>query len=116
MIKISSINSLIEILLNHHENEWVYTNLSQWKKNPSKCDFFIISEKEIDNLPDNEVYESEAGPFLPISLQHLDLYPWMQIDTLKGVVSNLGINLDNDNFINGVEYYREYDDFLDSKK
>jgi hypothetical protein len=116
MIKISSIKSLFELIINHHGNEWVYINLNEWKNNPCLCEFYIISDKEVDDLSDDEVYESEAGPFLPISCKHLDLYPWMTADVLEGIYFNLKGKTKNDDLIAGIEYYREFDDFLDGEK
>jgi hypothetical protein len=117
MEKIGSISHLFKATINSNENEWIYTNLETWNTTPKKCDFYIISEAEIDDLPDEEVYESQAGPYLPITLQNLNLSPWMEIAVLQGVIQNLklkdGDRIDDDLLIDGINYYREYDDFMD---
>jgi hypothetical protein len=116
MIKSSSLSELYEHVITASENEWVYANIELWNESPQKCEYFIISEEETDEMPDEEVYESDAGPYLPISLQHLNLYPWMELATLKGVVENLKMakkGFDEKKFILGINYYRENDDFMD---
>ena len=118
MEKFNSLRNLFYFINNSLENEWVYVNLDEWLKNPLKCYFYVIPETEVDEMPDDEVYESEEGPFLPISLRDLNLSPWMEIDTLKDVLQNLRIedekSFDENLFIRGINYFREYDDFMDA--
>ncbi|WP_151742697.1 MULTISPECIES: hypothetical protein [unclassified Acinetobacter] len=117
MTQIVTIRDLYETAIRAKENEWIYVNLIAWNKSPKESIFFIISEEEVDNLPDEKVYESDDGAFLPIALQELYLSPWMEISTLKGVIENLKLisnNFNDESFIQGINYYREYDTFLDA--
>ncbi|MFI8618593.1 hypothetical protein ACIGHN_24125 [Acidovorax sp. NPDC077693] len=117
MKKMTSLSELYECVASAGENEWIYTNIEAWHNNPQHCEFYFISEDEVEEMADDEVYESEAGPYLPASVKNLDLYPWMQIDVLKGVLENAGINnehFDDNNFVKAINYYRENDDFMDA--
>lgn len=113
------IHSLFELYINiieNIENEWIYANMEEWATSPENCDFYIIPEAEMDEMPDDEVYESEAGPLLPINLQKFKLWPWMEIATLQGIVENLNMmemkKFDADLLIKSINHYREFDDFL----
>ena len=79
---INSLSDLFCVITDPIENEWIYANIKIWLESPRNCIFYIVSEDEINDMPDDEIYESEAGPYLPISLRHLDLHPWMEIATL----------------------------------
>ncbi|MDR2011562.1 MAG: hypothetical protein LBQ20_00655 [Rhodanobacter sp.] len=99
-------------------NCWIYVNRGKWKNNPHTAQFFFIDEDEVDALPENEIYESEAGPHLPIKLHELDLYPWFESQTLVGVIENASIpqnpsQEEIERFILAANHYREYDDFYD---
>ena len=114
---INSLSDLFDVVINSVGNEWVYANRDAWAKCPEGCVFYVIPESEIDDMPDDEVYESEGGSCLPINLQHLDLWPWMEISNLQGVIENLRMMnrevFDVDMFIKGINYYRENDDFME---
>ena len=117
MKKMTSLSELYEHVVVTADNEWVYANIEKWLNNPKDCDFYFISEEEVEEMADDEVYESKAGPYLPISVESLDLHPWMQLDILKGVVENSHIDggrFDGDKFIKAINYYRENDDFMDA--
>lgn len=116
MEKINSLIDLYQNAVRALDNEWVYVNMDTWSWSPKTCDFYVIAESEVDALDDDEVYESDAGPYLPVTLRGLDLYPWMQLDTLKGVIANARFERDGFNeekFIAAINYYRENDDFME---
>lgn len=117
MEKLTSIIDLFSIIEKIEGNEWVYTNKEKWRLSPEQCAFWLIPESEVDNMPDDEVYESDSGPFLPLSLKDENLHPWMTVDALHGVVQNLKIkNVNSGNLhatVQGINHYLEYDDFLD---
>lgn len=123
MRELASIVDLIETVFRSKENEWIYTNIDAWNKQPKNTKFWLISESEVDELDDSEIYESDDGPLLPLSLQPENLSPWMLLDTIRGVLLNLcidkyttiDINI-TDLVIRGVNYYREHDNFLDKLK
>jgi hypothetical protein len=118
MQKLISIKDLVQAVLSSEENEWVYTNKDAWRKNPSTSNFYIISEKEINNRDDDQIYETDDGVELPLELKSENIYPWMLIDIFKGVLQNLKINSWNETdefmIINGINHYLEFDDFLDA--
>jgi len=115
---INSLSDLYDAIAESADNEWVYVNLATWSSKPEDCPFYIIPEAEIDEMSDDEIYESEAGPYLPIQLRHLNLWPWMEIGTLQGVIQNLNMgnktDFNADLFVKGINYYREHDDFWDA--
>lgn len=107
-----SLADLLSALLDIPSNEWVYVDLHGWKTQPQSCVFYVIPEEEVDALPDEDVYLSEAGPYLPVSLQALNLYPWMALPTLLGVVQHLPAQADLARTVEAINHYREYDDFM----
>ena len=116
MEKINSLFDLYDNTVSALDNEWVYVNVGAWENNPKLCSFYIISEEEVDALADDEVYESDAGPYLPIAVKSLDLHPWMQLDVLKGVIENARVkneHFDEEKFIRAINYYRENDNFME---
>ncbi len=117
MQKFNSIRELALFTLSSTENEWIYTNIDKWNSRPKECAFWVIQESEVDALPDDEVYESAGGPFLPKELKNENLWPWMTQDVLAGVLLNLKVidvdSCDDAFLIKGINYYREFDDFLE---
>jgi hypothetical protein len=85
--RFDSLPSLYEALPRLEGTEWVYTNKQNWNREPQKAEFFVIPEREVDALPDEAVYESEHGPFLPRSLGDKDLIPWMPVNGRREPVS-----------------------------
>jgi hypothetical protein len=97
-------------------NEWIYTNEKVWDEDPINSKFYVITESEIDELPDDQIYDFDGyGSYLPINLKHLDLCPLIETQTLKGVIANLILskNFDMNLLIKGINHYLEFDDFLD---
>ena len=120
MIQCNSLTDLINLSIDKGDdlNCWIYTNISTWNNSPSSAKFFFIDEDEVYDMADDEVYETENGGYLPLSLRELDLYPWFESGTLVGVIENASITQapgqnEVDRFIFAANYYREYDDFYD---
>ena len=119
MKEFNSIKEVALYALGQDENEWVYTNIEKWKLQPKSCKFWVIPETDIDELSEEDLYESAEGPFLPKKLESENLYPWMMQDILAGVLNNLKMNCaenySEEMFIKGINHYRDFDAFLTPK-
>lgn len=123
MLAMIQCNSLIDLIntsidKKHDLNCWIYTNLDEWRKSPNSAKFFFIDEDEVNDLADDEVYETKDGGYLPLTLRELDLYPWFESGTLVGVIENASIphepsQKEIERFVLAANHYREYDDFYD---
>jgi hypothetical protein len=119
MIQCGNIVELVNAVLNTDKplNGWAYTAMKQWLDNPNSAVFYLISEDEIDDLDDDDVYEADFGGYLPIALKELNLYPWLETDTLGGILENASVGVnpsdkDVETFILAVNHYREFDGFF----
>jgi len=117
MKKYTLLADLLLVVEKTEDEQWVYVDRNKWKRSPESCSFWLIPESEVDNMPDDEVYESDAGPFLPLALKDENLYPWLTMDTLRGIMYNLrlkgSISSNIPLIIKGINYYLEYDDFME---
>ncbi len=120
MIQCDSLKQLINTTIAEGDdlNCWIYVNRQQWNNDPHSARFFFIDEDEVDDMPDDEVYECKHGGYLPIALRDLDLYPWFESGTLVGVIENASIPREPnqeeiERFVLAANHYREYDDFYD---
>lgn len=120
MIQCDSLKQLINTTIAEGDgvNCWIYVNRKQWNSDPHSARFFFIDEDEVDDMPDDEVYECKHGGYLPIALRDLDLYPWFESGTLVGVIENASIPREPnqeeiERFVLAANHYREYDDFYD---
>lgn len=120
MIRCDSLPALIRTTIKEGDdlNCWIYTNLETWMRSPQSSEFFFIDEDEVESMADDDIYESDHGGYLPLTLQTLDLYPWFVSGTLLGVIENASIPQVPDQgeierFIFAANHYREYDDFYD---
>lgn len=100
------------------DNCWIFVNIAEWNVSPQTTKFYFIDEDEIDGMPDDEVFQSDTGDFLPLALKDKALRPWFESATLHGVASNASIpsspNAEEcQRFVYAANYYREYDDFFD---
>jgi len=114
MKKFRSLEELVKTFQAESQEEWIYTNMEKWNNSSQSNEFYIITEEEIDELADDEVYESENGAFLPKGLEDQDLYPWLLTSTLEGILLNLsgGKNAPLEKIRGAINFYRENDTFL----
>lgn len=115
MKKIESFEILVMTFQANNHEEWIYTNLEQWNSAPESSTFYMISDEEVDELPDEDVYESSSGAFLPKILEDEDLYPWLLTSALEGILLHLhdGKNAPLEEVRAAIEHYRENDTFLE---
>lgn len=120
MIQCRNLLQLINVTISqgYDLNCWIYTNLEAWESSPSSANFFFIDEDEVFDMPDDQIYETDDGGYLPLALRDLDLYPWLESATLVGVIDNASIPRDPsqeeiERFAIAANHYREYDDFYD---
>ena len=114
MKKFRSLEELVKTFQAESQEEWIYTNMEQWNNSSKSNEFYIITEDEIDELADDEVYESASGAFLPKELEDQNLYPWILTSTLEGILLNLngGKNAPLEKIRGAINFYRENDAFL----
>ena len=114
MKKFRSLEELVKTFQAESQEEWIYTNMEKWNNSSQSNEFYIITEEEIDELADDEVYESESGAFLPKGLEDQDLYPWLLTSTLEGILLNLsgGKNAPLEKIRGAIKFYRENDTFF----
>lgn len=114
MKKFVSLEELVKGFQAERQEEWIFTNMEQWNNASKNNSFYIITDEEIDELADDEVYESSSGAFLPRSLEDQDLYPWLLTSTLDGILLNLngGKDAPLEKIRDAINHYRENDTFL----
>jgi hypothetical protein len=56
MKKFRSLDELVKTFQAESQEEWIYTNMEQWNNSSMSNEFYIITEEEIDDLADDEVY------------------------------------------------------------
>lgn len=117
MKKIQGIIKLFEAIHSVSVNDWVYTNLKIWEKEPEKTVFYLISEDEIDELEDEGgTVENTSGEVIPKSLERENVETWLDIQTLQAIshVIQKSVKAPGGTLlIQAINYYREYDDFME---
>ncbi|MYM93243.1 hypothetical protein [Duganella vulcania] len=66
----------------------------------------------MQSLDDDEVFEDDGGLELPIFLKDKNLMEWMLVNVLTHIVNSINWKVDGvKEFIDQVNYYREFDTF-----
>ena len=107
-----SISSLISGLKKLKQEAWIYTNMEVWLSNPQKADFYYLPWDYMQSLDDDEVFLDDDGVELPLALKDKNLKEWMLVNILTHIADTIGWKVDDVNeFIDQVNYYREFDTF-----
>lgn len=113
---IEKIQDLPHEVLNWRGNDWVYVNHQKWEASPCDAHFLIISEDELAELEEQDLYvENEAGESIPIQYADEDFSRWLESQTLKAIFVNARISesfASIEFLVDCVNHYLEYDDFM----
>lgn len=107
----SSVSDLIASLNGLKQEAWIYTNMEVWLSNPQNADFFYLPWDYMQSLHDDEVYEDD-GVELPLALKDKNLKEWMLVNLLAHIAKSIDWHAEGaKEFIDQVNYYREFDTF-----
>lgn len=112
---IKKFHSLSELLISLPElesNEWIYTEIATWNRNPAQAVFYYIPWEHIQELPDDEIYLDSEEMEMPKSVEDKNLCGWMVVCDLS-----LFYKIQQEQkktlewIVEEIDYYREYDAF-----
>ncbi|KQZ44024.1 hypothetical protein [Duganella sp. Root1480D1] len=107
-----SVSDLIAGLKKLEQEAWIYTNMQSWLSNPQKADFYYLPWDYMQSLEDDEVYENDDGAELPLDLKDKNLKEWMIVNVLVHIAKSVDWRAEGmKEFIEQVNYYREFDTF-----
>ena len=113
---ISSFEDLPAVVCDWQDNDWVYVNHETWESSPERGRFLIISEDELADLEEQDLYvENDAGESIPREFAAEGLSRWMESQTLKAVIVNARLSLPRSQravLISAINHYLEYDAFI----
>jgi hypothetical protein len=113
MEKFETIQQVINSLSRLDCEQWISVNLKKWDEAPESCVFHYITWDYLQDLEDDEIYENDDGAELPVTLQNENLKEWMIVGSLSQIVKSMNDKDNASDFIDRVNYYREYDTFKD---
>lgn len=106
----TSIETLIQERENLDWDAWLYCNLIKWGENPSGTTIYHITEDEALE------YDEDEDSGLPMIAVDLDVDTFLEMETFKSIVANQLLrknDSETEDFIKAINYYREYDTFID---
>ena len=121
VIRYKNIYLLAQDLSEDFSNDWIYLNVSKWSVDPKNTEVFIINEDWLIDLqvdmPELVVNNSKSE-VIPIECGDVEIETFIEVQTLEGVVINIKKSkkdFDFDLLVKAINYYREYDDFLEQE-
>lgn len=107
-----SIPDLISGLKSLRQEAWIHTDIRGWLSNPEKSDFYYLPWDHMQSLGDDEVFVDGDGPELPLVLKDKNLKEWMLVNVLAHIANSIDWKVEGEkDFIDQVNYYREFDTF-----
>jgi len=107
-----SISDLISGLKHLKQEAWIYTDIRGWLSNPEKSDFYYLPWDYMQSLGDDEVFVDDGGLELPLVLKDKNLKEWMLVNALAHIANSIDWKVEGaKEFIEQVNYYREFDTF-----
>ncbi|EMK0756649.1 hypothetical protein J0A78_01305 [Providencia rettgeri] len=105
-----TLESLLASLTALEQNEWIYTNVKEWDKNPDLASFYYIPWDYLQELDDDEIYLDDEDLEMPKSLENMKLRGWMVVCDLA-LFNEKQKELDKTRqwVIEEINYYRDYD-------
>ncbi|QIW16157.1 hypothetical protein A4G20_07350 [Pasteurellaceae bacterium RH1A] len=110
MQEYASLSQLLSELNSLSSSEWLYANIDVWNTDPKNCAFYYISDDYIDSLEEYEIYLDDEDLEMPLRVKNLHLRTWMTVGDLAHIYEKS--DKDIDSLIKGINFYREFDDFL----
>lgn len=107
-----SISDLIAGLKKLKQEAWIHTDMEVWLSNPQNADFYYLPWDYMQSLEDDEVYVDDDGVELPVALEDKNLKEWMLVNIINHIADSIDWNNEGvKEFIDQVNYYREFDTF-----
>lgn len=99
------------------DNYWIYTNIDKWESTPELAVFYTIDEDELMDLEDeDETIENLDGEQIPEKWGDNNVSTWLELQTLQAIIFIVKKKVlipDINILIKAIDYYREYDDFME---
>lgn len=107
-----SISDLIAGLRELKPEAWIYADMELWLSNPRKADFYYLPLDYMQSLDDDEVFEDDDGVELPLALRDKTLKEWVLVNVVAHIAKSVDWKTEGvKEFIDQVNYYREFDTF-----
>lgn len=111
----------LELLVNAIENtecnEWIYTNLDAFRRDPLHNDYYIIPEEECWDLEEaGQTVKNHRDEDIPASIEDREVQSWLEIATVQDVIEVLrrrGQKPDILLIAKALHYYHEQDAFME---
>ncbi|WP_109419523.1 hypothetical protein [Proteus terrae] len=110
--KFETLSELLSSLSTLESNEWIYTEIAIWDRDPNKAIFYYIPWDYLQELPDDEIYLDDEGLEMPKVVEDKNLRGWMVVCDLVLFYQTQQAQQKNLQWvIEEINYYREYDAF-----
>jgi hypothetical protein len=111
--KVKKFNSIVDLLKVVPNLDWdgaVFVNLNKWNKDPFNVEIYILEgDDELEDLEDIENH-------YPKIAHKLGIHQLLDIETFQSVLEfqlNIKKESNTEDYLNAINHYREFDDFLD---
>lgn len=117
MDRYKNLMDLCNSIENIEDNYWIYTNIDKWESTPELAVFYTIDEDELMDMEDeDETIENRDGEQIPEKWGDNNVSTWLELQTLQAIIFIVKKKVlipDINILIKAIDYYREYDDFME---
>lgn len=112
-------NHFLELLplLGKIENQWLYLNSSKWDQNPLTTPIYYFNEDWLEELEyQGGTISNARQDVLPDWVDDREIQTWLELATFEDIIdilSRANQPLTPEMMIIGINYYYEYDAFLE---
>jgi hypothetical protein len=110
---VKKFNSIVDLLKVAPNLDWdgaVFVNLNKWNKDPFNVEIYILEgDDELEDLEDIKNH-------YPKIAYKLGIHQLLDVETFQSVLEfqlNVKKESNTEDYLNAINHYREFDDFLD---
>ena len=116
MITIDGLPALIAFVGATDDDDWIYAKPAEWEADPEHCEFFVISDDELEQLFEAGRAHEVGGLLWPDSFTEDGVSRFLQHETFRGVIwalEDAEIPWDDDLLVTAINHFLTNDSFME---
>jgi hypothetical protein len=116
VITLEGLPALIAHVGASDDDDWIYAKPVLWEADPEHCEFYIISDDQLEQLVDAGKAQEINGVLWPDSFTADGITHFLQYQAFRGVIwalEDAELEWDDDLLVTAINYFLHNDSFME---